>query len=74
MRFRSFFYAQKSGKRLEEETCVQRLHWHAQNVSNVTTIPLKIRRHILTGWRLRNIVDSARLTQCTKKPNNFTDV
>lgn len=52
---------------MEEESCVQELHWHAQNVNSVTTIPPKTRRHILTGWRPRNIVDSARLTHCTRK-------
>ena len=56
---------------MEEGLCVLRLHWHVQNVNSVTTIPRKIRRRILTGWRLRNIVDSAKLIQCTKKPSNF---
>ena len=73
-RYSSFFYAQnyaqKSGKRLEETSCVQELHWHVQNVNRETTILQKIRRHIRTGWKSESIADSAELIQYTKKPNN----
>lgn len=55
---------------MEVERCVQRLHWHVQNASSVITILRRIRRHILTEWKPRNIVDSARLIQFTKRPSN----
>lgn len=40
--------------------------------NSVITILRKIRKPIRTEWRQRNIVDSARSIQCTKKPNNFS--
>lgn len=83
MRFRSFFYAIKKyfeglseqinieSKRVEVELCVQKSHWHVQNAKIVITIRQRIRKHILTEWKQRNIVDSAKLTHYTKKPNNL---
>lgn len=54
----------------EVELCVQRLHWLVRNASSGITIPQRKRKTILTEWKSRSIVDSARLTHCTKKQNN----
>ena len=54
----------------EVEKCVQELHLLAQSAKTVTTIQRRIRRHIQTEWKQRNIVDSARHTHYTKKQNN----
>lgn len=56
---------------MEVERCVQELHWHVQSVNSVITTLLRIRRHILTEWKPRNIADSAELTQFIRKPSNF---
>ncbi len=61
-------------KRLEESSCVRESHWHVLNVNSATTIPQRIRRHILKEWSLRSIVDSAELIHCTKKPNNTAGI
>jgi len=58
-------------KHVEVEKCVQRLHWHVLSASSATTIQLRKRRTILIEWKPRSIVDSARLTLCTKKPNKM---
>ena len=83
MRFRSFFYAIKKyfeglseqinieNKRVEVELCVQKSHWHVQNAKIVITIRQRTRKHILTEWKQRNIVDSVRHTHCIKKQNKM---
>ena len=61
-------------KRLEESSCVRESHWHVLNVNSATTIPQRTKRHTLKGWNSRNIVDSAELIHCTKKPNNTAGI
>ena len=51
------------------ELCALKLHWHVQNANNVTTIQQRTKKHIQIEWKLRNIVDSAKLIHYTKKPN-----
>ena len=65
MRFWVFFLCAKF--ELEVKKCVQELHWHVPSANSVTTIRLRIRKHIRTEWKPRNIADFARLTQCTRK-------
>ena len=47
--------------------CAQKLHWHVQNANSVTTTQQKIRKHIPTGWKLKNTANSAEPTHYTKK-------
>ena len=54
----------------EVAICVQELLQHAHSVNSVTTIPLKTKKRIRTEWKQKNIVDSVKLTQSTKKQNN----
>lgn len=58
------FFSDLGGKK-----CVQGSHLPAQSARIVITIPPRIRRHIPTGWRLRNIAGSARNILCIRKPN-----
>jgi hypothetical protein len=50
--------------------CVQESHLPALSAKTVTMIQLRIRRHILTEWRSRSTVLSARSTQLIKKQSN----
>ena len=51
--------------------CVQESHWHVQNVNNVTTIQLRIRKLILNVWKQKNTASSVNHTHYTKKQNNL---
>lgn len=50
--------------------CAQESHWHVQNVNNVTTIRLRIRKLIQNVWKQKNTVNSVNHTHCTKKRNS----
>ena len=47
--------------------CAQESHWNVQNVNSVTTIGQRIRKLIQIEWKQKNIVDSVKSIQCTKK-------
>lgn len=55
---------------VEVELCARKSHWHVQNVNKETTILQRIKKHIQTEWKQRNIADSARLIPCIKKRNS----
>ena len=61
-------------KYVEVDKCVQKSHWHVPSANSVTTILPRIRRHILTEWKPRNIVDSVRHILYTKRQNKISFV
>ena len=61
----------KDGISTEVEKCAQELLLHVQSAKIATMIQRKIKKHIQTEWKQRNIVNSVRPIHCTKKQNNY---